>query len=449
MKTLAKGILTTLFLTLTIGFVFGQKGVEDGSRFGHGEDSIRCIRNLSLYREYARQKNYDLALDFWVIVYTECPKASKYIYIDGNNMIESAIKKEEDPAQKEILLDSMMRIYDKRIKYYGEKGKVLGFKGVDFIKYSENTVENMQIGYDLLKESVQLQKYKSGPAQLLTFMQASKVLFTSNAIEGGHVVADYGMVSEIVDYVIKNGKKEKDRKNMEKAKPSIDQIFETSGAASCEDLIPFYAKKFEETPEDAEFLKKSTNLLRSTKCTESKLFFEMAAKLNSLEPTAKLAYELAKLTNKNDKLEDAARYYKQAIELEVEDAQKAKYYLELSDVTRRQENYPQARTYALKSIELDETSGYPYLLIGNIYAAASKSCGEEEFEQKAVYWAAVDKFAKAKSVDPELTDDANRFIEAYKPHFPDNETIFFYGYKEGGTYTVGCWINEKTTVRAR
>ena len=138
----------------------------------------------------------------------------------------------------------------------------------------------------------------------------------------------------------------------------------------------------EETPEDVEFLTKSTTLLRATKCTEEELFFEMAVKLNSLAPTADLAYELAKLTNQREKLEDAARYYKQALELETEDVRKAKFYLELGDVIRRLGNYSQARTYALNSIELDATNGYPYLLIGNIYAAASKSCGDEEFAQK-------------------------------------------------------------------
>ena len=448
MKTLAKGILTTLFLILTI-VVFGQKGVEDGSRYGKGADSISCIKNYSLYREYVKQKNYDLALEPWQIVYMECPKGSIRFYIDGIKMIESTIKKTDDQAQKNILIDSMMRIYDKRIKYFGEKGKVLGDKGVDFIKYSEKTVENIQIGYDYLKESIQLEKNKSKAPKLLTFMQASNSLFKASALEGGQVVSDYGMVSEIADYVIINGKKEKDKKNMAKAKPSIDQIFENSGAANCDDLIPFYTVKFEKTPKDIEFLKKSISMLRSTKCTDTDFFIKLITKLNSLEPTAKLASELARQSNQKENLEEATRYYKQAIELEVEDVQKAKYYLELGDVARRLGDYPQARTYALKSIELDATSGYPYIIIGNIYAASSKSCGEEEFEQKAVYWAAVDKFVKAKSVDPELTDDANKFIEAYRPHFPDNETIFFQRLKEGAAYTVECWINEKTTVRSR
>ncbi len=446
MKTLAKGILTAL-LILAISSVFGQKGVEDGSRFGHGADSIRCIRNFSLFREYVKQNNYDLAKEPWKIVYAECPKATKYIYIDGIRMLEIDIKKTNDEIQKEVLIDSMMNIYDQRIKYYGQKGYVLGNKGVNFIKYSKSSVENMQKGYDFLKESITIEKHKSGPAQLLTFMQASNSLFKAQAIEAGEVVADFGMIVEITDLVIKSGTNR--APNMKMVKASVENIFEESGAANCDDLVPFYATKYAETPEDIEFLRKATDLLRSTKCTDSDLFFNMAEKLNSIEPSALLAKELAKINNQKENLEDAARYYKQAIEMQSDNIEKANYYLELGDVTRRLGNYSQARTYALNSIELNPENGYPYLLIGNIYAASSKSCSEDNFEQKAVYWAAVDKFAKAKSIDPELAVDANKFIEAYRPHFPDTETIFFYGLKVGDTYTVECWINEKTTVRSR
>jgi len=446
MKTLAKGILTVV-LIFSINFVFGQKGVEDGSRYGHGEDSIRCIRNMSLFREYVKQKNYDLAKEPWKIVYTECPKATIYLYINGISMIEADIKKTDDEVQKEVLVDSMMKIYDQRIKYYGKKGFVLGDKGVDFVKYSKKTVENMERGYRYLKESVKLEKQKSGPAQLLTYMQASNSLYQAQAIEAGDVVADFGAIVEITDPIIKSGSKK--AKNMEMVKASVEKIFEESGAANCDDLVPFYAKKFEETPDDVEFLKKATDLLRTTKCTDSDLFFNMAEKLNSFEPSAKLAKELAKISNQKENLEVAARYYKQAIEMQTDNIEKANYYLELGDVTRRLGNYSQARTYALNSIELNPENGYPYLLIGNIYAASSKSCSDDDFEQKAVYWAAVDKFAKAKSIDPELASDANKFIEAYRPHFPDSETIFFYGLKVGDTYTVGCWINEATTVRSR
>ncbi|MFP4023801.1 MAG: tetratricopeptide repeat protein [Thiohalospira sp.] len=443
MKAIAKGILTTLFLTLTIGFAFAQKGVEDGSKYGHGEDSIRCIMNLSLYREYVKQDNYELSRDPWKIVYSECPKASKYIYIDGIKMIEDAIQKEQDEAKKEILVDSMMKIYDKRINYFGQKGYVLGKKGTHFIKYSENTSENMKIGYNWLKESIELEKTNSGAGQLVTFMQASKFLFSANKISAGQVVEDYGFISDIIDQIMNNGKKG----SIARAKDIVDKVFESSGAASCDDLIPFYAGKFEQNANDVEFLTKATDLLRSTKCTESDLFYKMAKQLNSLEPTADLAYEIAKLSNKKERFDDASKYFKQAIEIQDDILQKAKYYLELGDVTRRMGEYQTARNYALKSAELNPESGHPYLLLGNIYANASKSCGEKEFEQEAVYWVAVDQFMKAKKIDTDLADEADKYIEAYKPHFPNQEDAFFEGYSNGDTYTVGCWINEKTTVR--
>ena len=446
MKTISKGILTTLFLILSVSFVFAQKGIEDGSRYGHGKDSARCIKNIAIYRPGAKLSNYDsITVRAWKSVYTECPKATEFIYKDGVDMIELIIKKEKDVAQKEILIDSMMRIYDKRIKYYGKKGRITGYKGIKFITYSEKTVENMQIGYDLLKESITLEKNKSKASQLLTFMQASNSLYQAKVLDAGTVVADFGMIMEIADYVIVN--KKKGFANIEKAKPSIEKIFEDGGAANCDDLIPYYAKKFEKTPVDIEFLKKSTDLLRTTRCNESELFFAMAVKLNSLESTSELAYELAKLSEQAENFEDAAIYYNQAIELEVEDLQKAQYYLKLSDVTRRQGNYPLARTFALKSIELDPTSGYPYLVIGNSYVASRETCGEKKFEQDAVYWVAVDKFIKAKKIDPELTEVANKYIDSYTPRFPNSEESFMQGFKQGTTYTVGCWINEKTIVR--
>ena len=61
MKAL-KFTLAIVMLTLISAAGFSQKGVEDGSRYGHGEDSVKCVRNYSLYREYYKQKNYNDAL---------------------------------------------------------------------------------------------------------------------------------------------------------------------------------------------------------------------------------------------------------------------------------------------------------------------------------------------------------------------------------------------------
>ena len=112
-------------------------------------------------------------------------------------------------------------------------------------------------------------------------------------------------------------------------------------------------------------------------------------------------------------------------------------------------SYPQARDYAYEAIKLNSKSGDPYILIGNAYIAGSDDCSQSDFEQRAVYWTAVDKYKKAKSIDPSVSQKANELIEKYSSYFPLKEETFFHGYVDGQEYTIGGWINEKTVVRTR
>ena len=107
-----------------------------------------------------------------------------------------------------------------------------------------------------------------------------------------------------------------------------------------------------------------------------------------------------------------------------------------------------AKKYALEAINYRPNWGDPYILIGDTYVTG-KNCFNDDFEKTTIYWAAVDKFIKAKSVDTTVAEKANGRIQTYSLYFPDVETTFFYSLKEGDPYTVGCWINEKTTVRSR
>ena len=60
-----------------------------------GSDSIACITNISLYREFVKQKNFDDAIQPWRKAYAECPRASKNIYIDGAKIYNFLIKKKQ------------------------------------------------------------------------------------------------------------------------------------------------------------------------------------------------------------------------------------------------------------------------------------------------------------------------------------------------------------------
>ena len=258
--TATKFLLSILILTGSIS-AFGQKGVDDGSKFGKGEDSIRCVRNLSLYVEYYRQENYDDALPYWRIVYDECPKIMLNLYIHGVKMYELLAKKADNKEQKFAYLDTMMLIYDQRIKYFKQEGKVLGRKGIDWLKIRTATVEDIKTGYDYIKQSVDMQKNKSENAVLALFINASGTLFKAGKLPQDQMIQNYATASQITDYKISQ---KPENAEYQKLKESIDAIFSQSGAATCEALIKLFQPKYNQTPEDKELLTKIVVFLAGT-----------------------------------------------------------------------------------------------------------------------------------------------------------------------------------------
>ena len=57
-----------------------------------GNDSINCITNLSLYREYYKQKNYEDALKPWRWSFLNCPRSSGNIYKNGPKRIKERME---------------------------------------------------------------------------------------------------------------------------------------------------------------------------------------------------------------------------------------------------------------------------------------------------------------------------------------------------------------------
>ena len=228
---------------------------------------------------------------------------------------------------------------------------------------------------------------------------------------------------------------------------NVELIFTKSGAATCESLIPLLTKRFEKKPEDLENLKKIVGLLRNFDCEESDIFEKSAESLYELEPSANSAYSLARVFLKKENWGKAINYYEEAIKRESDTITLARYNKELADILLAADRSPvKAVQHARAALNYNPDDGNPYLTIGRAYANA-KDFGENKFEANTKYWAAVDMFYRAKSVDPSVGGKADKLINTYSKYFPDKEEAFFYNVTEGSNYTVGGWINHTTKVR--
>jgi len=124
------------------------------------------------------------------------------------------------------------------------------------------------------------------------------------------------------------------------------------------------------------------------------------------------------------------------------------YDPELANVYFHLKRFADARSACYATLKVRPNDGKVYILIGDLYASSAKKCGEGDFFSKVAYWPAVDKYIKAKNVDPEVADLARTKINTFIQYFPATEQIFFHDLKAGDSFTVECWINETTTVRA-
>ena len=414
----------------------------------YGQDSAKCVMELSLYREFYRQKNIPDAIVHWRWVFNNCPLATQNTYIDGVKIIKFLISKEKDKNIKQKYIDTLMMVYDKRINYFpnnyktgkNQVGYILGRKGVDLIKLNPGEYEE---AFKTFKEAVKLEGNNSKAAVLVYYFRSAIKMVENDKADKSLIVETYDQISDIIDFNIDNNSRKK--QEYIKIQENTEQTFEPF--ANCEDLISIYSKKFSDDPENIDLLKKITRVLDKKDCNDNELFFDAAEMLYKLEPTPESALMMGKMSIKKGLDEKAVKYLSEAVKL-LEGDEQADSYLLLASILYKQEDYPYARTCALKAAKIRPGDGRPYMLIGDMYAASAKSCGSNDLTSRVAYWAAVDKYIKAKSVDESVKEEALRKIGTYSRQFPNSESIFFYNLSEGDSYKVECWINENTTVRA-
>lgn len=449
MKKVVKASIFFLIMTLvpfsTTWAQTEEETEENAATAGprYGSDSANCVIHLSLYREFYKQKNYKDAFPHWRWVFNNCPLATMNLYIDGAKMVSSLVDETKDAGLKDKYVDTLMMVYDQRIKYFDKEGFVLGRKGIDLYTYRTDKVEEI---YPVLKRSVELSGNKTEGAVLVYYFRTIIGMVDLKKLDKVAIVDGYDVISEIIDHNIQvNKEKPKALANWENIKANIESTFEPF--ATCPDLISIYQKKYDSNSDDIENLKKITNVLDRKGCNDSELFFRATEKLHTLEPSAQSAYLMGSLYLGKENMSRAATYLQQAADLFDEPENKIRALNLLANIQFNQRSYSQARSTAQKILQINPNYGKAYMLIGDLYAASAANCTEDDMGGKTVFWAAVDKYYKAKSVDPSVEAEANQKIGQYSQHFPVNEDLFFRDMQKGDSYTVGCWINEVTTVR--
>ena len=421
-----------------------------------------CETDYSLYREYIghwKQAKYNpnninpQMITSWRNVYNNCPELRQNTYLDGVTIMTYAfIRPEKNAEIKDKYVDTLVMIYDKRAQYFpngkngSQIGNIMGRKGVDIYTWAPHRYEE---AYNALKQAIDLDGNNSNYAFIDTYFPLVITMAKNGKLEESAILEEYSRLMEIVDYNIQVNTEmanEKLLNNFNATKSNLDVAVQPY--ANCEDLVRIYQPKFDADPENVELLTKIAEILEKRKCDDSPLYLAVAVNLHKINPSPESAYLIGKKYLAEKDYNQAATYLLQSTKSENKDWAHQSY-IYLAQIMNMNKNYEQGRTYARKAYELDKTDGEPFLIIGQLYAASAKDCGTGDLESKAAFWAAVDQFEKAKSIDPSIAAKANELINAYSHYFPSVEIIFFNGYEEGQNFTLDkCWIGETTKIRA-
>ena len=436
-----------LLISVAAMSLFTSGKVSAQGKFG--PDSVECIKYLSYYTEYYKQKNYDSALPNWRKAYNLCPPTARYSLLsDGTTLLKRVIQQnQKNPIYKEQLVDSLMKIYDERIQYWPKYAtSSLNNKALDMYNFMKDEPKKL---YEGLTDAVNKLGTKARPNVYLFQINTAVDLYKDGQLDPESVISAYETaVANIGKMTPKN---DVEKRSNDKVVEDIESLFITSQVASCDNLIALFTPRYEADSQNLDLAKNIVRMMSLTEgCTDNDLFLNAVTTMYNLEPSFTSAYYLYKLYAGRGDVDNAVKFMTEAINSPESDAAAdASYQFELAAFCYKNGQNAKAFNAAQQAVELDPSiAGKAYLLMGTIWG--SVVCSGNDIEQRAKYWVAVDYMNKAKAADETLAEDANNYIRQYAAYYPQTAEAFMYDVTDGQSYTVSCGgMRAVTTVRTQ
>jgi len=413
------------------------KWPEDGTARAKAEES------KVLYEDYLKTgsvKQAEIPLN-WLLA--NVPNLHSSLYINGAEVFDKLAAQEKDAARKKVYVDSLMIVYDMRIKNCGEEATVTNRKALSFVKYSVN--EKPAEALELLEKSITLNGNNVLDGTLVPYFQTVRLNVTKfKTITEEQILEKYDKVMNIIDSKIKTAQsKGQPIDKYKKMKDDIDAILIGMVKVDCAFVKKNLEPKFRQNPNDVVLAKKIFGFMLQGKCTDDPLWLEAGESIhkNNPEKDFGLAKNLGLKYYSIDNFAKAEIYLKEALPLATTPEDKAEVLIYLGQLQAKNDK-PAARALFRQALDVNPGNKLAYEKIGDLYYGSFDACAKKVnvADDRLVYLIAADYYQKA--------GDAQK-IAAAKSAFPSKEEIFLIDYKQGETKSVGCWIGESTTIRTR
>ncbi|RAJ15112.1 hypothetical protein LY08_01463 [Olleya aquimaris] len=436
-------------ITLLIALMFGLN-------VGFAQSNEECMTKLSLMTESAKAKNYEAAYQPFMDLRKDCPKYNKAIYVYGEKILNHYIDKSSG-AEKVAYINDLIKMFDERMANFASESPAgeylteqcqLKYDNKAALGLSDQDLYNcFDAAYNTDKENFKNAK------SLYVYFKLMVSLYDSGNKTAQNLFDKYDDVSEKIEaetaynskklnelitkedagtaLTKKEGKYKKYYGQMieafEKVQDGVDA--DLGDRANCENLIPLYKKDYEANKNNAVWLQRAMNKLYSKGCKDDPMFVTIVKQKNTLQPDASTAYYLYVITGEQ-------KYLDQTMDLETDPFKKAKLYYRAALDFKNSGSYGKARQYFQEALSLNPSNKKPYEHIARMYAASANSCGDDNFNKRAVFWLAAIEADKSGN---------SSLASSYRAKAPTKSEIFTKG-NAGQSIRIGCWIGRSVTV---
>ena len=447
------------FLLLLASLVLTQNVSGQCDTWNDKANKEDLLADHTVYRGFIKEGNLDAAFPYWERVYSQAPAANGKItlhFYDGQQLYIHKFKNAASDAEKDTYRQKALEVFDQEAACKGNVGTVMGRKGYHMFYDLATPYPDT---YQALKTGLDAAGTKSEYIILVPMAYVLVDQFKNKRISIEEARDVFTRLVEVADQNIATNKTyaAQYQQGKDAMMPTLAEI--EGDLFDCAWFKKKLEPEYRANPDDGEKLKVIYLTLSGQGCPENDpLLVEIKAKYEAYaaEVNAKKLQEFyaanpgahAKALFDEGKYNEAVVKYNEALQTEQDKDKQADYYQALASIHFRHLNkLSAARDYARKALKLRPNWGQPLILIGDMYAKSYRSCGSNDFEQRCVILAAMEKYYEAKAIDDSVADQVNERISRFMGSRPSYEDGHMMGLTEGSAYKVGCWIGETVTLR--
>jgi hypothetical protein len=217
------------------------------------EDKAKAEECVAIWGDAVKQGNYRTATALqWML--TNAPNWNTKLYVDAAQAYDGLAAKETDAVKKKVLVDSLLMIYDMRLKNCGDEVNVMNRKATASVKFNINNKEKSAELLSTFDKVYEISGNNVMDNNLEAYMSVIYVNFiTQKNLSEEQILQRYDKLMTVIDFKIAKAQQENkaaDVDKYKKIKSNVDDKLIKMVKVDCAFVKKNLEPKFKANPTD-------------------------------------------------------------------------------------------------------------------------------------------------------------------------------------------------------